>query len=119
MAMLWKSFGPDPMTWPQMIQFRVIDCEYITMMEDMRKRLKFLQHLPLTTNVQLVEVELKPPVVTEAVLAEFSHQLEARKKRRHQRARDERRRERKLEEEERKRVRGPKVSCFITLISYS
>jgi hypothetical protein len=103
MAMLWKSFGNDPTTWPQVVQFRVIEKEYVIMMDDMRKRLKFLQHLPLTTNVQLIEVELKPPIVKEEVLAEFAHQLESRKKRRIQRAREERRRERKLEEEERKR----------------
>ncbi|CAG7837727.1 unnamed protein product [Allacma fusca] len=103
MAMLWKSFGNDPTTWPQVVQFRVIEKEYVIMMDDVRKRLKFLQHLPLTSNVQLIEVELKPPIVTEEVLAEFVHQLDSRKKRRIQRAREERRRERKLEEEERKR----------------
>lgn len=107
MAMLWKAFGNDPIAWPQVLQLRVIDKENVVMMDDMRKRLKFLNHLPITTGVQLVEVDLKQPIISADVEAEFSAQVEARKKKRIKRAKDEKRRERKHEEEERKRNMRP------------
>jgi len=54
-----------------------------------------------------VEVDLKQPMISADIEAEFSAQVEARKKKRLKRAKEEKRRERKHEEEERKRNMRP------------
>jgi len=132
MAMLWKTFGDDANQWPQMVQFKVIEKEYMSMTDGVRKRLKFLRHLPLTSSFVLIEVELKPPVVPRNVYKEFSGQLSSREKRRREKVSEERKREKKMLEDERKRrnlIPFPKVQtselqsyenifCFLFLQCY-
>jgi hypothetical protein len=111
MAMLWRSFGTAPATWPQLLQFRILEIECLTMTVELRKRFKFLQHVPVNTCVQLVEVELKCPLIQEEVLSYFAPQLSQRKRRRSERIRHEKRRERlQAEAERRQQPQRPQVS---------
>lgn len=66
------------------------------MSEDLRKRLKYLQHLPVCTQFEVVEVEFELDTVSTEVLAQFKDELNDRKKSRQKRARAERIREKQI-----------------------
>jgi len=102
MAMFWKCFGQNLSDWPQTIPLRVIEIELLTVTVDLRKRLRFLQHLPLNSSIQLMEFELKGIVSTD-VISEFNYQLSERERRRSERVRMEKRRDR-LQQQEAERM---------------
>lgn len=56
---------------PNMIRGKVVQKESCSMTEVLRKRLKYLQHLPVTSQFEVVEIGLDPTVVSEEVLAKF------------------------------------------------
>ncbi|XP_003705539.1 E3 ubiquitin-protein ligase RNF10 [Megachile rotundata] len=89
---------------PHVITGKLLEKEAGSLTEDLRRRLRYLCHLPITCQFEVAEIELKPPVVSEQVLASFQDQLALRHKRRQQREREERKRERKITEEENKRM---------------
>jgi len=74
------------------------------MTEELRNRLRYLRHLPLTSIFEVCEIQLKSPLVSQGTLAEFSQQIEQRRRRRNKRAREERRREKWIMVEENKRM---------------
>ncbi|XP_075219905.1 E3 ubiquitin-protein ligase RNF10 isoform X2 [Lycorma delicatula] len=93
---------------PPLVTGVILEKESGSMTEELRKRLRYLQHLPVTCQFEVAEICLKPPVVTTDTLEFFQEQLETRKRRREKRARDERRRERKMVEQvHRQYGRGP------------
>ncbi|XP_014677379.1 PREDICTED: RING finger protein 10-like [Priapulus caudatus] len=65
---------------------------------DVRQRLRYLQHLPLTCEFQLAELHLRSPLVSRRTLEFFADDLHRRTQERQRRARDERRRESALRE---------------------
>lgn len=105
--MLEMSYGSLENS-PPLISGVILEKESGSMTEELRKRLRYLQHLPVTCQFEVAEIDLKPPVVTADTLEFFKDQLEIRKKRRIRRERDERRRERKMiEQVHRQFGRGP------------
>lgn len=56
---------------PNMIRGKIVQKESCSMTEVLRKRLKYLQHLPVTSQFEVVEIGLDPIVVSEEVLAKF------------------------------------------------
>lgn len=56
---------------PQTICGKIVQIECCTMNEDLRKRLKYLQHLPFSTVFEVVEIEFKPKTVSGDVLDIF------------------------------------------------
>lgn len=88
---------------PPTLTGRIIEKESGSMTEELRHRLRCLQHLPITCQFEVAEIHLKPPVVSKETLDFFQDQLEVRKRRRQRRAWDERRREKKIIEEENRR----------------
>lgn len=66
------------------------------MSEDLRKRLKYLQHLPVCTQFEVVEIEFEPGTISPEVAAQFKDELNDRKKNRQKRARAERIREKQI-----------------------
>ncbi|XP_034188782.1 E3 ubiquitin-protein ligase RNF10 [Osmia lignaria lignaria] len=89
---------------PHEITGKLLEKEAGSLTEDLRRRLRYLSHLPLTCQFEVAEIELRPPIVSEEVLASFQGQLALRHKRRQQQEREERKRERKITEEENKRM---------------
>ncbi|XP_043787234.1 RING finger protein 10 isoform X2 [Apis laboriosa] len=89
---------------PHIITGKLLEKEGGSLTEDLRRRLRYLCHLPLTCQFEVAEIELKPPIVSEEVLFSFRDQLALRHKRRQQREREERKREKKITEEENKRM---------------
>ncbi|XP_076245261.1 E3 ubiquitin-protein ligase RNF10 [Calliopsis andreniformis] len=89
---------------PHLIRGKLLEKESGSLTEDLRRRLRYLCHLPLTCQFEVAEIELKPPIISEEVLSSFQDQIMIRHKRRQQREREERKREKKITEEENKRM---------------
>lgn len=89
---------------PRTIKGKLLEKEGGSITEDLRRRLRYLCHLPLTCQFELAEIDLQPPIVTQEVLTSFQDQLVLRQKRRQQREREERKREKKITEEQNKRM---------------
>lgn len=81
---------------PHRITGKVIQKDSCSLSEDLRKRLKYLQHLPICTQFDVIEVEFEPDVVSSDVFAQFKDEINKRKKDRQKRARAERIRERQI-----------------------
>ena len=74
------------------------------MTEDLRNRLRYLRHLPLTSIFEVCEIQVKAPILSQGTLTEFASQLEQRRRKRNRRAREERRREKWIQVEENKKM---------------
>lgn len=89
---------------PRVIWGKVVEKEAGSFTEELRRRMRYLYHLPLTCQFEIAEIELTPPLITETVLGYFAEQMENREKRRKRREREERKREKKINAEENKRM---------------
>ncbi|KAI8147314.1 hypothetical protein BJV82DRAFT_664560 [Fennellomyces sp. T-0311] len=74
--------------FPPRLQITVEGVEETTMTEEVRKRFKYLSHLPLACDVTFLEVDLKKLVSTETAKA-FNNELKLRAKKRQDRVRRE------------------------------
>lgn len=81
---------------PHKITGKIVQKDSCSMSEDLRKRLKYLQHLPVCTQFEVVEVEFEPGTISPEVMAQFKDELNDRKKNRQKRARAERIREKQI-----------------------
>lgn len=78
---------------PHTINGKIIQKEIRSMTEEYRKRLKYLQHLPVTCHFEIAEINLDQTIVSNAILVEFKDELDNRQKRRQKRAREEHKRD--------------------------
>uniref|UniRef100_A0AAQ6AF28 E3 ubiquitin-protein ligase RNF10 n=1 Tax=Amphiprion ocellaris TaxID=80972 RepID=A0AAQ6AF28_AMPOC len=77
---------------------------------EIRRRHRYLAHLPLTCEFSICELALQPPVLSKETLDTFADDLEKRKRLRQKKARDEKRREKRIEiEENKKQGKYPEV----------
>ncbi|XP_037043910.1 RING finger protein 10 [Bradysia coprophila] len=83
---------------PHVIGGKIVQKEVCSMTEELRKRLKYLQHLPVTSQFEVAELSLGSELVSEEVLGVFKDEIVKRQKLRQRRARDENRREVKINE---------------------
>ncbi|KAM4707772.1 E3 ubiquitin-protein ligase RNF10 isoform 1-T1 [Discoglossus pictus] len=88
---------------PEKITASVVEIDGFTVTEEVRRRHRYLCHLPLTCEFSMCEIALGPPVVSTETLALFADEVEKRQRLRQRKARDERRREKRIEIEENKR----------------
>ncbi|KAJ9579207.1 hypothetical protein L9F63_024688 [Diploptera punctata] len=88
---------------PSTLIGQIVEMESGSMTDDLRRRLRYLQHLPVTCQFEVAELQLKPPVVSKETMEHFKDQLEVRRRRRQRRAREEKLREKKINEEENRR----------------
>lgn len=49
----------------------IVEIESGSMTEELRKRLRYLQHLPLTCQFLVVEIDLQPPIVSQETIVYF------------------------------------------------
>ncbi|XP_012274965.1 RING finger protein 10 [Orussus abietinus] len=89
---------------PRTITGKLLEKEVGSFSEDLRRRLRYLRHLPVTCQFEIAEIEITPPTISEEVLDYFRDQLETRQRRRQRREREERKREKKIREEENKQM---------------
>ncbi|KAL1921778.1 uncharacterized protein VTP21DRAFT_10420 [Calcarisporiella thermophila] len=87
--------------FPDEISIKVCGVEESTMNEELRKKCKYLSHLPLSCDVTFIEADLKG-IVSNQVLNGFANELKQRRNRRKEKAKKEERR--RLVVEERKRL---------------
>uniref|UniRef100_A0A673YJN4 E3 ubiquitin-protein ligase RNF10 n=1 Tax=Salmo trutta TaxID=8032 RepID=A0A673YJN4_SALTR len=88
---------------PHTITATVVEIEGQTITEEIRRRHRYLAHLPLTCEFSICELALQPPTLSKETLDSFADDLEKRKRLRQKKARDEKRRERRIEMEENKK----------------
>lgn len=85
---------------PHTIAGRIVQKETFSMSDDERKRFKYLLHLPVTCQFDVVEIEFdQVNLISNAVASKFRDELQQRQKMRQKRARDERRREKCIDVE--------------------
>jgi hypothetical protein len=87
---------------PKIIRGKILEKEGAIMTEDLRNKLRYLRHLPVTRNFEVCEIILDDAVVGKETEALFKEQLDVRHNRRRRRARDEKRREKRILVEENK-----------------
>lgn len=95
LRMLQAQFGSLAQC-PPVLTGRIAQREHFSVTEALRKKSKYLQHLPLTTIITVVEVAFRDDVLSPEVQEQFTAEMNQRKKDRQRRARDERKRERKI-----------------------
>lgn len=82
---------------PKSINGRILQKEVCSMSEDLRKRLKYLQHLPVSCQFEVVEIQLDRSIISAEVFVKFKDELLMRQKTRERRAREERKREKHID----------------------
>ncbi len=88
---------------PPVIKGKMMEKDATSMDVELRNKLRYLRHLPITCSFEVCELDLAG-LVSKATMAEFADQVEARRRRRSRRAREERRREKRIMVEENKRM---------------
>uniref|UniRef100_A0A8C5LZY4 Ring finger protein 10 n=1 Tax=Leptobrachium leishanense TaxID=445787 RepID=A0A8C5LZY4_9ANUR len=97
---------------PEKITAAVVEIDGFTMTEEVRRRHRYLCHLPLTCEFSICEMALLPPTVSPETLMFFADEVEKRKRLRQRKARDERRREKRIEIEENRKQGKCKFLCI-------
>lgn len=82
-----------------MTSLQILEKEGAVMSDQLRDRLRYLKHLPVSTNFEVAELELCG-LVDKETMAAFREQVEARRRARNRKLREERRREKKIQQEE-------------------
>jgi len=99
---LLKEYG----SWencPATICTKIIELEYYTMNEEIRKRWRYLSHLPISCEFTVMELDLKP-IVSKETYDIFSDQLAKRQRMRQKKFHEEKRFSNYVEERERKQM---------------
>ena len=63
--------------------------------QEVRSRFRYLSHVPLTCELALCELDLRPPTLSCITLSQFSDEIQRRRQKRIKKKRDERKRERR------------------------
>uniref|UniRef100_A0A1E1XB02 E3 ubiquitin-protein ligase RNF10 n=1 Tax=Amblyomma aureolatum TaxID=187763 RepID=A0A1E1XB02_9ACAR len=100
--MLVRDYGALELA-PPTFTARIVEIEGASIDNELRRKLRYLRHLPLTCEIQVVEVQLEPPLVTPATLEHFAPDVEKRRRLRSRRARNEKRQDRLRAQEEMRR----------------
>jgi len=87
---------------PKVIKGRILEKDQAAMTEELRNKLRYLRHLPVSSNFEVCELDLAVPPISAATLEVFSAQLEQRRRKRARRAKEEQRREKKIQLEQNK-----------------
>lgn len=82
---------------PHVITGKIVQKEVCSMNEALRKRLKYLQQLPVSCQFEVVEIALEPPIVSVDIMKCFRDEICVRQKNRQRRAREERKREKHID----------------------
>ncbi|XP_070572655.1 E3 ubiquitin-protein ligase RNF10-like [Ptychodera flava] len=99
---------------PETITANIIEIEGYSMTEDLRKRLRYLHHLPLTCEFGVCELKLTAPVISKDTIEAFSGDFLKRKKMRDKKAKDEKRRDKRIQiEEEKKSGKYPRPKLVL------
>lgn len=98
-SMLKKQYGSLEHC-PSVITGKLLEKQASICTESLRRKLPYICHLPLTCVFESVEIELKPPVISNEILSDFQETLKSRQKNREQKERAEKKREKRIIEDE-------------------
>lgn len=87
--MLQSEFGALA-NCPRLVTGRIVEKQNFPMTEEDRKRVKYLQHLPLTCSFTVVELQFDGELIGRRVREEFVEEVNQRKKNRQKKAREDR-----------------------------
>jgi len=96
---LLKQFG----SWeacPDTLAADIVELEHVSMDAELRRRLRYLSHLPLSCEFHVAEVQLGVPVISEDVLEFYQKEIEKRRQARQRKSRDDRRFDKKMQHAE-------------------
>jgi hypothetical protein len=99
--MLVKEYGSFE-SCPPVIRGVILEKDGANMSEELRNKLRYLKHMPVTCFFEVAELALNPPLVSKETICIFTNQLEQRNRIRAKRAKTERRREKRIAVEENK-----------------
>lgn len=103
---------------PQEIQAKILQMDWISMNEAWRKRFRYLEHLPLTCEFRLIEIDFaNSKLISERTHRAFEDQIKKREQERERRRREERKREKIIQVEQNRRIYGIQPSLKINLDS--
>lgn len=116
---LVKQYG-SLQNCPESITATIVDIEGISMTEELRRRLKYLGHLPLTCEFRVVELALQPPLVSQDTLDFFAEEIDRRRRQRQRKSRNEQRTLKKSQREAEKKLGGkyPQMGLSVSNIMY-
>lgn len=101
---------------PLEIRAKVLQMDWVSMSDAWRKRFKYLEHLPLTCEFRLIEIDFdRLELVSQATYESYREQINSRAKERERRAREERKREKIIQVEQNRRIYGIQPSLKINL----
>jgi len=89
---------------PDCITATILELESVSMDENVRRRLRVLDHLPLTCQFMMAELDLKPPIISHSVHQQFAEEIERRSRARQRKAREDRQRARRIQDEENRKL---------------
>jgi hypothetical protein len=101
---------------PRVIVAKIIGLECVSMNEACRKRFKYLEHLPLSCEFRLIEVDLKH-LISSKTYDHFKPQIVSREKERERRLREELRRDKIIEVQQNRKIYGIMPTLDISLDS--
>jgi len=85
---------------PEIIEGEIAEGEYLSMNEDTRNRLRYLGHIPISKQFQIVEIYLNEAYVDPSISQEFQDRIDDRERRRRRKLRDEERRDLQIQRAE-------------------
>lgn len=103
--MLVKQFGSFE-NCPKVIRGNIVEKDGASMTSELRNKLRYLKHMPVTSTFEVCELEMKFPTFSKEIIQEFLPQLDTRRRRRQRRAREEKRRDKQISIELDKTVLG-------------
>jgi Zinc finger, C3HC4 type (RING finger) len=83
---------------PLTVTGKIVQKDCCSLSDDLRKRLRYLQHLPVSSSFEIVEIELDRGLIGQEVLDRFHGELAQRRKMRQRKNREENIRERHISE---------------------
>uniref|UniRef100_A0A069DX34 E3 ubiquitin-protein ligase RNF10 n=1 Tax=Panstrongylus megistus TaxID=65343 RepID=A0A069DX34_9HEMI len=103
---------------PSLIIGKIVEKETGSMTSELRHRLRYMQHVPITCQFDVVELDLRPPVISLNALTLFQDQVDNRRRRRQRLERAEKRRERMIEEAERRKYGRSEAAVNLRIESH-
>jgi len=101
---------------PTEVRARILQMDWISMNEGWRKRFKYLEHLPLSCEFRLIEIDFEESnIVSQETFKLFEDQIRSRSKERMRRLREEARRDKLIQVEQNKKIYGIQPSLEISL----
>lgn len=101
---------------PLEIRAKILQMDWVSMNEAWRKRFKYLEHLPLTCEFRLIEIDFdKSELVSRSTYLAFEEEIQARSRERKRRLREERKRDKIIQVEQNRRIYGIQPALEINL----